>query len=246
MSNPGDTLPASTSEDGKPPTSTSESDSDAPHPDRPDSLPADIVKEAEGMLSRFRSEAAKRLKDIQRAEDAADEALLKFGTNIRDYMREAVTITSPAEGSDAEKEGKVLFESKDAEGKRVVHATRFEAQLHVIHSSLESFLKDPVSPEWEGWKKGFDVEAKTDAIGKDMERFEELRRAMERCVPEKVEYAVFWCRYYFLRHVVETEEQRRREMLKGVWCDLYAYAKKGLANNNFSISAHRGGRSWLG
>ena len=50
-------------------------DADA-HPDRPDSLPADIVKEAEGMLSRFRAEAAKRLTDIQKAEDAADEALL--------------------------------------------------------------------------------------------------------------------------------------------------------------------------
>ena len=39
---------------------------------------------------------------------------------------------------------------------------------------------------------------------------------MEKCVPEKVEYKVFWCRYYFLRHVIESEEKRRREMLKGM------------------------------
>lgn len=59
------------------------------------------------------------------------------------------------------------------------------------------------------------MEKKTEAIAKDLEKHEELRSAMEKCVPEKVEYKVFWCRYYFLRHVIESEEQRRREMLKG-------------------------------
>ena len=39
---------------------------------------------------------------------------------------------------------------------------------------------------------------------------------MERLVPEKVEYGDFWCRYYFLRLVIETEEQKRRELLKGM------------------------------
>ncbi|KAF2729448.1 hypothetical protein EJ04DRAFT_546315 [Polyplosphaeria fusca] len=215
MSNPTD-LPPMTPASKDPTTTTIDTDdpSSPPHPDRPDSLPADIVKEAEGMLSRFRTEAAKRLRDIQRAEDAADEALLKFGTNIRDYMREAVTIAAPADGEENSDPSKVLFESKDAEGKRVVHATRFDAQLHVIHSSLDSFLKDPVSPEWAGWRGGFDVEERTEGIARDLEKHEELRRAMARVVPEKVEYGVFWCRYYFLRHVVETEEQRRREMLK--------------------------------
>jgi hypothetical protein len=30
-----------------------------------------------------------------------------------------------------------------------------------------------------------------------------------------VDYPTFWCRYYFLRYVIESEEQKRREMLKG-------------------------------
>ncbi|KAL5114590.1 hypothetical protein ACEQ8H_007495 [Pleosporales sp. CAS-2024a] len=184
------------------------------HPDRPESLPADIVKEARIVLSRFRSDAAKRLKEIEKAEDAADEALLKFGTNIRNFLADAVSIAPPASGSEAEKNGTVLFESKDSSGKKVVHATRFDAQLHVIHSSLDSFLKDPASAEWDKWKKDFDVEKKTDAIANDLEKHTELRTAMEKCAPEKVDYATFWERYYFLRHVIESEEQRRRDMLK--------------------------------
>ncbi|KAI1530707.1 BSD domain containing protein [Pyrenophora tritici-repentis] len=158
------------------------------HPDRPESLTADIVKEAEGILSRFR--------------------------NIRNFLRDAVTIAPPESGSEADKNGEVLFESKDSSGKKVVHATRFDAQLHVIHSTLDSFLKDPASPEWEKWQAAFDVDKKTDAIAKDLEKHEELRSAMEKCVPERVDYKVFWRRYYFLRHVIESEEARRREMLK--------------------------------
>jgi hypothetical protein len=166
-------------------------------------------------VSRFRSEAAKRLKDVQKAEDAADEALLKFGTNISQFLRDAVTIAPPTADEIDSGKSKVLFESKDSEGKRVIHTTRFEAQLHVIHCSVDSFMRDPASAEYEPWAEEFDVEKHTEGISRDLALYDELRRAMEKCVPEKVEYSIFWKRYYFLRHVIETEEQRRRELLKG-------------------------------
>ena len=176
---------------------------------------SEVLRDSESIISRFRTEATKRLKEIEKAEDAADEALFKFGANIRNFLRDAVTIAPPSE--DAPKDGtpKVLFESKDQDGKRVIHTTRFDAQLHAIHSSPDSFTKDPPSAEYEKWKAGFSVENQTNAIATDLDNHEELRRAMEKLVPEVVEYAQFWTRYYFLRMVVETEEQRRRDLLKG-------------------------------
>lgn len=179
---------------------------------------SEALRESEGLIARFRSEASKRLKEVQKAEDAADEALLKFGANIRNFLRDAVTIAPPSEeeGRKNKDTSKILFESKDREGKRVIHSTRFDAQLHAIHSAHTSFTQDPDSPEWETWKSSFDVEKKTNDISSDLDRFAELRRAMEKLVPEKVEYAVFWMRYYFLRMVVETDEKRRKEMLKGI------------------------------
>lgn len=177
---------------------------------------SEVLRESEGLISRFRTEATKRLKEIEKAEDAADEALLKFGTNIRNFLRDAVSVAPPSEGNNKEGRRELLFESKDQDGKRVIHTTRFDAQLHAIHSSFDSFAQDPVSPEFEKWKGKFDVEKKTDAIAADLEKYEELRRTMEKLVPEKVEYAQFWARYYFLRMIVETEEQRRRDMLKGI------------------------------
>lgn len=174
---------------------------------------SEALKDSEGLIAKFRSEATKRLKDVQRAEDAADEALMRFGTNIRNFLRDAVTVAPPSE--DSQNSSKVLYESKDQDGKRAIHSTRFDAQLHAIHSSADSFTKDPVSPEYEKWKGEFDIDKKTDAIATDLEKYEMLRKLMERLVPERVEYASFWSRYYFLRMVIETEEQKRRELLKG-------------------------------
>jgi len=69
--------------------------------------------------------------------------------------------------------------------------------------------------EYASWKAGFDIEKKTDDVARDLDKYDELRRAMERLVPGEVSYEVFWTRYYFLRHVVEMEEKRRRELVRG-------------------------------
>ncbi|KAK1755727.1 BSD domain-containing protein 1-B [Echria macrotheca] len=175
----------------------------------------DALKESETVLSRLRGEAAKRLKDLQKAEDAADEALLRFGSNLRDFLKDAIKIAPPTEGSSAGGDGNtVLFESKDAQGKRVIHTSRFDAQLHVIHTSDESFTKDAIGPEFEAWYKEFDVDKKTDDIAQDLAKYPELRATMEKLVPDQVPYADFWKRYYFLRHGIETAEARRRDLLK--------------------------------
>lgn len=180
---------------------------------KPDSLPADIVKEGAAILSRLKVEATARLKQFEKVEDAADEAIAKISVNVLGFLKEAVTIASPSLDADGAA-NEVLFESKDAEGRRIVHATRLEAQLHIIHATPSSFLNDPFSDDYPEWQGVFSAERKTDEIAQDLAKFEELRRAMERFVPEQVDYGTFWARYYFLRHVIEAQEQRRRELLK--------------------------------
>ncbi|CAF3662114.1 unnamed protein product [Fusarium graminearum] len=170
------------------------------------------AKQSENTLARLRAEAAKRLKDLQRAEEAADEALIKFGGNVRNFLRDAVSIAPPQE---SDQSGTVLFESKDAQGKRVIHTSRFNAQLHVIHTSTESFTKDPNSADYAAWSKEFDADKKTPDINNDLQKFPDLRATMEKLVPDQVPYVDFWKRYYFLRHGIETAEARRRDLLKG-------------------------------
>ncbi|KAF1809712.1 BSD-domain-containing protein [Eremomyces bilateralis CBS 781.70] len=187
--------------------------------ERPDSLPADILHEAESMLARFRVEASKRMKDIERAEDRADEAILNFGSSVRDFLKEAVTIAAPEEdgtdGQERKKAKDVLFDNMEEESRRVFHATRLEARLHSIHTKLDSFLENPAEEAYDEWIGSFKVDEKTEDIANDLDAYPELRKAMEACVPERVDYATFWSRYYYLRNVVQTEEDRRKELLKG-------------------------------
>ncbi|KAB5566887.1 hypothetical protein GE09DRAFT_749270 [Coniochaeta sp. 2T2.1] len=177
--------------------------------------PDEALHESETVLSRLRLEAAKRLKDLQKAEDAADEALLRFGSNLRDFLKDAINI-APGPTGDAANQGSstVLFESKDAQGKRVIHTSRFDAQLHVIHTTTENFVKDPTGAEYDGWTKEFDIDKKTADIAADLAKYPELRTTMEKLVPDQIPYADFWKRYYFLRHGIETAEARRRDLLK--------------------------------
>lgn len=182
----------------------------------PESLPADIVKEAASLVTMFRSTAAQKLKDLQKAEDAADEALVRYGTNLRNFLRDAVTISAPDEEDGTKSSSEVLFSTEDAgTGKKVFHTTRLDAQLHAIHANAASFAEEPQGVEWESWRAGFNVDSKTESIATDLNKYEELRRAMEKLVPEKVGYRDFWMRYYYLRKAVETEEARRKEVLKG-------------------------------
>lgn len=179
------------------------------------------LQETETFLARFKIEAAKRLKDVQKAEDAADEALLRFGTNIRNFLRDAVAVSAPDEQQPGNRQpGEVLFESRDpTSGKRVIHTSRFDAQLHVIHTTLTSFTQDPsgAGGQWEDFKREFDIDKMTTRIAEDLDKYSELRNSMEKVVPETVDYKDFWTRYYFLRHVVEVQEEKRKELLQG-WC----------------------------
>lgn len=174
------------------------------------------IQESETVLSRLRGEAAKRLKDLQKAEDAADEALLRFGSNLRDFLSDAIKIAPPTGGADEQGNNPVLFESKDAHGKRVIHTSRFDAQLHVIHTTSDNFMKDGAGDEYDAWTKDFDLDKKTEDISSDLSKYPELRTTMEKLVPDQVPYADFWKRYYFLRHGIETAEARRRDLLKGM------------------------------
>lgn len=76
------------------------------------------ISENESFIARFKAEAAKRLKDIEKAEDAADEALLRFGTNVRNFLKEAVTVVPAEEERPGTAKPSVLFDStKTQEGR---------------------------------------------------------------------------------------------------------------------------------
>lgn len=79
-------------------------------------------QQEEGLLSKLRKGAAQKISEIEAAEARADEYLLRFGANIGNFLKEAVTIRPP-EGSEnglGGDEKELVFEQKGEEGKRQI------------------------------------------------------------------------------------------------------------------------------
>ncbi|EPS42013.1 hypothetical protein H072_4063 [Dactylellina haptotyla CBS 200.50] len=172
------------------------------------------------LIERLRLEAMKGITEVQKAEDAADAYLAKVGANLGSFLRDAVTIAPPTEEEKAAAKAAemkdVLFETKGGDdSKRPIHTTRLDAQLHLLHSNLDTFKSDPRQPKYATeWVPSFSAEKRTDQISKDLEQYPELRNSMEKLVPAEVTYEEFWKRYYFLRGELDAEEQKRKELLK--------------------------------
>lgn len=63
----------------------------------------------EGLLEKLRKGASAKIAEIEAVEARADEYLIKFGSNIGNFLRDAITIAPPTEG---EEKGEVVFEAK--------------------------------------------------------------------------------------------------------------------------------------
>ncbi|KAF3917898.1 hypothetical protein ABW20_dc0108154 [Dactylellina cionopaga] len=172
------------------------------------------------LIARLRAEAVKGITEVQKAEDAADAYLAKFGANLGSFLRDAVTIAPPTEeeiaAEKANEKKDVLFETRGSEeSKRPIHTTRLDAQLHLLHSNLDNFKSDPRSEKYKSeWSPNFSADKKTEQIAKDLEQYPELRSSMEKLVPGDVPYEDFWKRYYYFRGELDAEEQKRKELLK--------------------------------
>lgn len=91
-----------------------------------------------------------------------------------------------------------------------------DAQLHLLHTSLDLFRADPTVESFRnGWSNSFSAEERTEQIAGDLDAYPELRATMEKLVPAETRYEDFWKRYYFLRAELDAEEQKRKELLKG-------------------------------
>ncbi|KAI5807421.1 hypothetical protein DFH27DRAFT_650931 [Peziza echinospora] len=181
----------------------------------------------DSFISKLKANAAKRIEEIEKAEARADEYLLKWGSTVGNFLKDAVTIAPPEGGEFADEEGKGKGKEREGgagaagyqageEGKRQIYTTRLDAQLHLLHTSLDLFKNDPdVESYNKDWTASFDVEKSTEQIAADLDKYPELRASMEKVVPAEVKYEDFWKRYYFLRQQLDTEEQKRKELLKG-------------------------------
>ncbi|KAK9473364.1 uncharacterized protein V1510DRAFT_414850 [Dipodascopsis tothii] len=169
------------------------------------------------MFALIKQRALVRIEDLEKVDFQA--YLAKVGHEVGDFLKDAVTV-EPDLDSDGVRArnadgvvSDVLFDLPE-DIKRQIYTTRLDAQLHALHTSPEPFLTDAHDAAFDTFAGTFDIAAQTDAIAADLEYYPELRKLMERLVPEQTAYDEFWTRYYFLRDQIAQEDDRRKKLLR--------------------------------
>lgn len=160
-------------------------------------------------------------RDLEKMENAAGSYILRLGKDVRSILKDAVTVDAPdhncrqlsdsESGEDAPAE--ILFNVP--EGLRnQIYSTRLDAQLHALHTSKEPFLTTSEESDYQKFKESFDINAQTEQIACDLEKYPKLRILMESLIPDQVSYEIFWTKYYYMRKQIAEQELRRKQLLQ--------------------------------
>lgn len=91
--------------------------------------------------------------------------------------------------------------------------TRFENDLHKLHTTESFYLEG--SADEEKRLATFDVSSKTTDISKLLAKYPDtLQSLINRLVPEKIRYDVFWYRYFEQELQLKQQEESRKKLLK--------------------------------
>lgn len=165
------------------------------------------------MFSVLMQKAQSRIEELEKVEFS--KYLNKVGKEVGDFLKDAVTV-DPDDTQAMRNDtvvNDVLFDLPE-DIKRHIYTTRLDAQLHALHTSPEPFLTDSKDNSFEEFASKFSISDQTETIAHDLDFYDELRKLMEKLVPEKISYEEFWKRYYFLRDQINQEEVRRKQLLK--------------------------------
>ncbi|KAK7205916.1 hypothetical protein BZA70DRAFT_267024 [Myxozyma melibiosi] len=167
------------------------------------------------MFGVLKGKAQARLDELENVD--LNKYFDQFGKDVKLFLQDAVTIApgedEVEEAGSAQVTKDVLFDVPE-EIKRHIYTTRLDAQLHALHTSVEPFLAaDAGDATYDEYAAKFSADTQTETIVNDLEHYPELRKLMEKLVPEKIAYDEFWRRYYFLREQINQEEARRKQLL---------------------------------
>ncbi|XP_076884558.1 uncharacterized protein LOC143533768 [Bidens hawaiensis] len=92
---------------------------------------------------------------------------------------------------------------------------RFDAQLNVIRNDVRVYCEDPEDVEdYNKWKVGFAVGDKKDEIEELVGENGELVGMYEKLVPNEVDDATFWFRYFYRVYKLKQQEETRAKLVK--------------------------------
>ncbi|KAI8878733.1 hypothetical protein K501DRAFT_227937 [Backusella circina FSU 941] len=149
---------------------------------------------------------------------SAEHYLQKFGADVISALKNTVTVLGPDEQTETPRK------SEENAGPRIF-ASRRDALLAKMQTNDDTYLNEPElskeDPEHDQklldtFNAGFKIDEYTEEIAQLLDKSPELRETMDRLVPIKVSYTLFWQRYFYHVWKMDQDEQKRQLIVKGV------------------------------
>ncbi|KAK1428267.1 hypothetical protein QVD17_17097 [Tagetes erecta] len=163
----------------------------------------------------FREVASRAVKELPSSIEVGTSAIdgvLKSTVDIIAQGKEALFVPSDVDDSDdsGNRRG-----SSDRSGLDLMRYSRFDAQLNAIRSDERGYCEDPEDlDDYNKWKLGFVIGDKKDEIESLVGENGALEGIYSKVVPNEVDDATFWFRYFYKVHKLEQQEEMRAKLVK--------------------------------
>lgn len=96
-----------------------------------------------------------------------------------------------------------------------VPTTRFEVKVYELQSNPDTYCEPADDLDgFEAWGRNFDLDASADECIEILSTHGSIAELYERVVPTIVEEDTFWMRYFYAKHLLEVDEERRKKLLE--------------------------------
>ncbi|CAH1417648.1 unnamed protein product [Lactuca virosa] len=162
----------------------------------------------------FREVASRAVKELPSSIEVGTSAIdgvLKSTADIIAQGKEALLAASDIDDSDASER----HTSSDRSGLHSKRYSRFDTQLNAIQSDVRTYCEDPEDlDDYNKWKLGFVFGDKKDEIEILVGDNGALSGIYPKLVPNEVDDATFWYRYFFKVHKLKQQEDVRAKLVK--------------------------------
>ncbi|KAK3005895.1 hypothetical protein RJ639_017761 [Escallonia herrerae] len=93
--------------------------------------------------------------------------------------------------------------------------SRYEAQLNVIRSDVNTYIEEPEDlDDFNKWKSGFMLEEKSEEVENLIKNNAVMEGIYKKVVPNEVDRDTFWCRYFYRVHKLKLQEDLRANLVR--------------------------------
>ncbi|XP_068663308.1 uncharacterized protein [Aristolochia californica] len=171
------------------------------------SILREAIKDLPGSLEAGASVAQESLETVGQAIDEFGSSVWRGTAEIIIHGKDALLVDQDSDYSDLQNNG--------SSSRTAVRYSRFEAQIHVLQSDLNTYKEEAEDlGDFEKWKLGFSWDEKADEMDALLSENGVVEGIYGKLVPGVISPETFWLRYFYKVYKLKQMEDARVNLVK--------------------------------